>query len=79
MRLFLCAFSMALVLVAADNARESMYSGSTYRTYTPGAMPDSVATADFNNDGKMDFAVADHTAKIAVFANKGDGTFAEPE
>jgi uncharacterized protein (TIGR03437 family) len=79
MRLFLCAFSMALVLVAADNARESMYSGSTYRTYTPGAMPDSVATADFNNDGKMDFAVADHTAKIAVFLNKGDGTFAEPE
>jgi hypothetical protein len=44
-----------------------------------GTTPKSLATGDFNGDGKPDFAVANQdTNTIAVFLNKGDGTFAAP-
>jgi len=45
--------------------------------FTVGAQPRAVAIADFNNDGQLDFAVAnsgDNT--ISTFFGNGDGTFA---
>ncbi|GAC1632344.1 MAG: hypothetical protein NVS9B14_05480 [Candidatus Acidiferrum sp.] len=41
-----------------------------------GTQPGSVVIADFNNDGKLDFAVADSADNtIATFQGNGDGTF----
>ena len=35
-----------------------------------------MVVADFNNDGKLDLAVADYgAAKLSVFLGNGDGTF----
>lgn len=35
----------------------------------------SVATADFNGDGKLDLVVVDNGGLVSVFIGKGDGTF----
>ena len=46
-----------------------------------GLNPDSIIAADFNNDGKLDFAAANSNGTQQVFAlllNNGDGTFAAP-
>ena len=44
-----------------------------------GMMPVSVVVADFNGDGKLDFAVANENSKsISVFLNDGNGAFASP-
>jgi len=44
--------------------------------------PNSVVTADFNRDGKMDLAVASYggssSSEIQVFLGRGDGTFGPP-
>ena len=41
-----------------------------------GGNPAAVAVADFNGDGKLDFAVADLLLKhVSVFLGNGDGTF----
>jgi hypothetical protein len=42
--------------------------------------PESVVTADFNRDGKMDIAVASVAAdfQVQVFLGNGDGTFGRP-
>ncbi len=46
--------------------------------FTVGAQPRAVVIADFNNDGKLDFAVADSGDNtIATFQGNGDGTFAQ--
>ena len=37
----------------------------------------SLATADFDGDGRLDLAVASHSCGVAVLRNVGDGTFAE--
>jgi hypothetical protein len=52
-------------------------------SYAVGSNPVSVAIADFNGDGKNDFAVADFgtagtpsdSGDVSVLLNKGDGTF----
>jgi VCBS repeat protein/PKD domain-containing protein/IPT/TIG domain-containing protein/putative Ig domain-containing protein len=45
-------------------------------TYSLGAAPETVVTADFNGDGKFDLAVSKPSANtIALFLGRGDGTF----
>jgi hypothetical protein len=46
--------------------------------YLAEATPTSVAVGDFNNDGKLDFAVTNAASNtVSVFLNNGDGTFAK--
>lgn len=48
-------------------------------TLQTGGVPTSVATGDFNRDGKMDFAVANGwDDNIWVYLGRGDGTFEVP-
>jgi hypothetical protein len=70
-----CLFSaLTTTLVAAPpqySARKDIATGFTYLN--------SLAVADFNGDGKPDFAVADQgSPTLLVYLNKGDGTFADP-
>jgi hypothetical protein len=45
-------------------------------TYPDAANPQALAVADFNNDGKLDVAMADFGSAITVlFKGNGDGTF----
>ncbi len=52
----------------------------------PGSAPRGIVVADFNNDGRMDFATADgesaftygpndQRSSVTIFGGKGDGTF----
>jgi hypothetical protein len=44
-----------------------------------GIQPSSVALADINGDGKLDIVVSNFMSyTVAVFVNKGDGTFGDP-
>jgi hypothetical protein len=48
-------------------------------TSGPGGGSGSIALEDFNDDGKLDIAVSNYASNtIAVFLNKGDGTFGSP-
>jgi hypothetical protein len=45
---------------------------------TVGSGPIFIAAKDFNNDGHLDLAVANHTSdKVSIFLGNGDGTFTE--
>jgi hypothetical protein len=47
--------------------------------YAVGKVASSIAIADFNNDGKLDIAVADSADNsVSVLLGNGDGTFAAP-
>jgi len=44
--------------------------------YTVGSAPHGVVAADFNGDGKLDFAVANDTSNdVSILLGNGDGTF----
>ncbi len=44
--------------------------------YAAGHLPNAVATADINNDGKLDLAVVNlYSSSVSVLLGKGDGTF----
>ncbi|HXM95347.1 MAG TPA: FG-GAP-like repeat-containing protein [Candidatus Dormibacteraeota bacterium] len=46
--------------------------------FAVGKQPSAVVVADFNGDGKLDFAVANKgDNSISIFRGKGDGTFAQ--
>ncbi len=48
----------------------------THVDYVTGSGPLSIATADFNRDGKADLATANANANsVSVLLNRGDGTF----
>ena len=45
----------------------------------PGGGSASIAIADYNGDGKLDIAVSNYASNtVAVFLNKGDGSFGAP-
>ena len=44
--------------------------------FNAGNQPESIATADFNHDGKLDLAVLNYNSQtVTVFLGDGDGTF----
>jgi hypothetical protein len=43
--------------------------------YAAGSNPTSIATADFNHDGKLDLAVSTDFSGVEVLLGNGDGTF----
>jgi hypothetical protein len=57
------------------------YPGILFRPFIPaGATPASVVTGDFNNDGHIDYVIANGlTNDLWIYLGKGDGTFQLPE
>ncbi len=82
------ALSAAWIDPSPSNPPLAVYLGTPsflYRgnnNYTVGSGAGQVLSADFNRDGKIDLAVAygysGVSAGVAIFLNKGDGTFASP-
>jgi hypothetical protein len=68
--------NLALTGAAAAPGLEFNFSSSMN---SGGSIPYAMAVADFNGDGKPDFAVSNEQSNtIAVFLGKGDGTFSAP-
>ena len=54
--------------------------GSSFVVGPLGSVPISIAAADFNNDGRLDLAVAlNNTNDVVICQGNGDGTFASGE
>jgi hypothetical protein len=54
----------------------SPYGASTLATYPVGHNPQAVVVGDFNNDGKLDLAVANENDNtVSILLGNGDGTF----
>lgn len=64
------------ISILLNNGDKTFQLRRDFATGGTGTMPYSVATGDFNGDGKLDVAVANHgTGAVAVLLGRGDGTF----
>jgi uncharacterized repeat protein (TIGR01451 family) len=62
--------------VTALSGRTAATDFAAAKSYTVGTGPNTVATADFNGDGKADLAVANRgSGNVSVLLGNGDGTF----
>jgi hypothetical protein len=89
-RLFPFVGIAAVLLFSLDVQAQAIFQplggpGSQSKTYTVGATPLGVASADFNHDGYPDLVVANKTdtsqgtsGSISVFLSNGSGGFASP-
>src|SRR5580658_362862 len=79
----LCAHAQVPTVTATPNSipfgKQPVGKTATMPSYTAGANPYSVATGDFNGDGKLDIAVANSSGNnISVLFGDGKGTFNPP-
>ena len=49
-----------------------------YAVGPPNSSPQSIAVADFNNDGRLDLVVNNHLLGVSVLLGSGNGTFQPP-
>ena len=64
------------ISVLLNNGNKTFQRKRDFATGGTGTTPYSVATGDFNGDGKLDVAVANHgTGSVAILLGRGDGTF----
>jgi hypothetical protein len=68
--------AVSLCVVSGSSATVSLFKPRV--DYPAGAQPYAIATADFNNDGKPDLAVANnYSSDVSVLIGNGNGTFAK--
>src|SRR5271170_250636 len=70
--LVLAGLTAVVPSAAARQFKKAVY----YRLNS--ALPYQVISADFNNDGNLDLAVATFFGKVAVLLGKGNGQFHAP-
>ena len=76
-RMFAPAFcGLFLMLIVSPSALAGAFGPPKF--YPAGLRPESVATADFNHDGKLDLAVVDYSNQVSILLGNGDGTFQPP-
>jgi hypothetical protein len=75
MRFFQLAILLAAVSVQAQQFQSPVY----YQVGATKSLAQGSASADFNNDGIPDIAVATTGGQLSVLLGKGDGTFQPPK
>src|ERR1043166_1787362 len=70
---------VAILVGASSQAFAQTVSFPSRVTYPVGILANAVRTADFNKDGKLDFAIVDGSSqKFSVFLGDGHGSFGAP-